>query len=183
MTSPPVAQDPALDVGGRFAMAFAAGDASAIGPLLADDAVLHSPITDRFDFEGREAVLHVLGAAMATLDDRSYDTPLLAGGQVALRLSARVRSRPVDAVTVLDVSADGLIRKIKVFVRPLPGLAAFAAAMVPLVSRPGGRAASTGTALLLRPLVPIIRGGERLVLPAVRRGVRSAKSNAARSPN
>jgi hypothetical protein len=149
-----------------------------IGTLLADDAVLHSPITDRFDFEGREAVLHVLRAAMATLDDRAYDTPLAGSGQVALRLSARVRTRPTEAVTILDVGPDGLIREIKVFVRPLPGLAAFAAAMVPLVSRPGGRAASTGTALLLRPLVPIIRGGERLAILAVRRGVRAATSGA-----
>jgi hypothetical protein len=176
MTSPQVQQDPALDIGGRFAMAFAAGDAAAIAPLLADDAALHSPITDRFVFEGREAVLHVLRAAMATLDNRAYDTPLMSNGQVALRLSARVRARPVDAVTVLDIAPDGLIREIKVFVRPLPGLAAFAAAMVPLVSRPGGRAPSMGTALLLRPLVPILRGGERLAILAVRRGVRSAGS-------
>ena len=174
--------DPTLDVGGQFAMAFAAHDAAAIGTLLAHNAVLHSPITDRFHFEGREAVLHVLRAAMATLEELSYQTPLATSGQVALRFSARVRRRSVDAVTVLDVAPDGLIREIKVYVRPLPGLAAFAAAMVPLVARPGGRAASTGAALLLRPLVPIIRGGERLAIPAVRRGVRSARSGAPSSP-
>ena len=175
MTSPQMQQDPALDVGGRFAMAFAASDAATIGALLAHDAVLHSPITDRFQFEGREAVLHVLRAAMAVLDDRTYDTPLMTSGHVALRLSARVRSRPLEAVTTLDVAPDGLIREIKVFVRPLPGLAAFAAGIVPLVARPGGRAPSTAASLLLRPLASVIRGGERLVIPAVRRGVRSAK--------
>lgn len=182
MTSAQMKQDPALDVGGRFAVAFADSDAAAIGTLLADDAVLHSPITDRFHFEGREAVLHVLRAAMATLDDRAYHPPLMTSGQVALRLSARIRRRPIDAITILDVTPDGLIREIKVFVRPFPALAAFAAAMVPLVARPGGRAASVAMALLLRPLVPIIRGGERLAIPAVRRGVRAAKSGAAPSP-
>lgn len=171
MTSAQAQQsDPALEVGGRFAMAFAGSDAAAIEPLLADTVVLHSPITDRFDFEGCDAVLHVLRAAMAVLDDRAYDTPLLTNGEVALRLSARVGNRRLEAVTTVEVAPDGLIRRIKVFIRPLPGLAAFAAAIVPRVARPGGRARSNGAALLLRPLVWIIRGGERLVLPAVRRG-------------
>lgn len=135
--------------------------------------MLRSPITDRFDFEGREAVLHVLRAAMATLDDPAYQPPLMTSGQVALHLSAKVRSRPIDMITVLDVAPDGLIREIKVFVRPFPGLAAFAGAMVPLVARPGGRAPSMATALMLRPLAAIIRGGERLAIPAVRRGVQA----------
>ena len=169
-------QDSALEVGGRFAMAFAGGDAATIGTLLADDAVLHSPITDRLHFQGRDALVHVLGAAMAALDDRRYDTPLATSGQVALRFSARVRSRPIDAITVLDVAPDGLIRQIKVFIRPLPGLAAFAAAIVPRVARPGGRAPATAAGLLLRPLAPVIRGGERLALPAVARGVRAVEA-------
>jgi len=169
--------DRALDVAGRFAMAFASQDEATIGTLLAEDAVLHSPITDRFQFEGREAVLHVLRAAMVTVKDTSYHPPLASGSRFALPFSARVRSRPIDAITIVDVGSAGLIREIQVFVRPLPGLAAFAAAMVPLVSRPGGRAPSTAVALLLRPLESIIRGGERLAIPAVRRGVRSATSH------
>jgi len=45
MTSAPVQPDPALDVAGRFAIAFPGHDAT-IGSLLTDDAVLRSPITD-----------------------------------------------------------------------------------------------------------------------------------------
>jgi hypothetical protein len=169
--------DSASGVGVRFARAFTGHDAASIAALLTDDVVFHSPITRYFQIEGREAAIYTMRLVMASLDRVAFDEPLVTKGRIALPFSARVRSRPIKAIAVFELTPDGLIRDIQPLVAPLHGVAAFAAAFMPLVARPRGRAASAALALLFRSLASGIRCGDRLMAPVAAKAIQAAMSD------
>jgi len=55
------------------------------------------------------------------------------------------------------------LRELTVFVRPLPALAAFAAALAPAVGRRRGRLTSVVLRMLIEPLAAMTKYGDRLV--------------------
>jgi hypothetical protein len=169
--------DTASDVGIRFAKAFTGHDATSIAALLADDVVFHSPITRYFQIEGREAAVYTMQLVMASLDGVAFDDPLVTKGRASLPFTAQVRSRPIKAIVVFELTPDGLIRDIQPLVAPLHGVAAFAAAFMPRVARPRGRAASAALALLFRSLASGIRWGDRLMAPVAARAIQAATSD------
>lgn len=105
-----------------------AGDVEATLATLADDVVLHSPVTFR-PFEGREAVAHVLRTVFAVLEDFRYTDHLRQGGTSALVFRARVGDRSVEGVDLLREDAGGRVGDLTVLVRPASGLAALAEEM------------------------------------------------------
>jgi hypothetical protein len=84
---------------------------------------------------------------------------------------ARLRGgAELEGTDLMRLDEDGKIREMTVFIRPLPGLAAFAAALGPRVARRRGRARGALLALMARPLAAVIRSGDgigtRLARPA-----------------
>ena len=100
-----------------------ARDLGALPGLLAEDVVLHSPVTFK-PFEGRDVVVHVLRTVIEVFGDFRYVAELREGPLETLVFKARVGEREVDGIDLIRTREDGLIDDITVFVRPLSGLSA-----------------------------------------------------------
>jgi SnoaL-like domain len=107
-----------------FRLAAEAKDLEAARATLREDVVLHSPILFR-GFEGREIVLGVLTHVVATFEDFRYTDELAENDTVVLRFKARVGDRELEGIDFLELDADGLVRELTVFMRPLSAVNAF----------------------------------------------------------
>ena len=97
---------------------------------LADDVVLHSPVSFK-PFEGREAVAQLFEILLRTFEDFRY-TDKLHGEEVhALIFRARIGDREVEGVDLIRPGPDGRIVDFTVMVRPLTGVVALAEAVGP----------------------------------------------------
>ena len=139
------------------------GDADALAELLAPDVVFHSPLTARVRFEGRDEVVALHRDIFAVLEDIATTDPLVLGDAGSFSFRARVRGVELEAMNLVRVNEQGQIVELKVFVRPLPGLAALFATLPPRVSaRRHGRLRGALVATLARPLAFVLRSADRL---------------------
>ncbi|WP_165553247.1 nuclear transport factor 2 family protein [Kribbella speibonae] len=140
-------------------------DADAVGELLADDVVFHSPLTDRITFRGRDEVVALHRDIFAVLEDIRTSEPLAYGDQQAFvfRGRGRVRGVEVEAMNLVRTDDEGRIAELTVFIRPLPGLATLFATLPPRVSaRRRGPVVGGLVALLANPLAFAFRTADRL---------------------
>ncbi|MDO8189248.1 nuclear transport factor 2 family protein [Conexibacter sp. JD483] len=139
------------------------GDADAVAPLLAPDVALHSPLTDRVRFDGRDEVAALHHDIFAVLHDLRTSDPLRLGDRCAAPFSARVRGVELRAVILVQLDAQGLIADLEIYGRPLPALAALFSALPPRVSaRRRGRLTGALVAVLARPLAFALHIADRL---------------------
>jgi SnoaL-like domain len=139
------------------------GDADAIAALLAPDVVFHSPMTERIRFEGRDEVVALHRDIFAVLDDIHTTQPVASGDTGTFSFRARVRGVELEAANVVRCNEQGQIVDMKVFVRPLPGLATLFATLPPRVSaRRRGRLKGTLVGILAEPLAFALRTADRL---------------------
>jgi ketosteroid isomerase-like protein len=140
------------------------GDADAVGELLARDVVFHSPMTERIRFEGKDEVAALHRDIFAVLDDITTTEPLAVGDTGTFAFRARVRGAELEAMNVVRCNAQGQIVELKVFVRPLPGLATLFAALPPRVSaRRRGPLRAAVAATLASPIAFALRTADRFV--------------------
>jgi hypothetical protein len=111
-----------------FKAAVEARDLDGMRAALAQDVVLHSPVTFRA-FEGRDVVGHVLSTVAGVFEDFRYTDHVREGPTSILVFRARVGEREVDGIDLVRENADGLIEDFTVMVRPLSGLTALAEEM------------------------------------------------------
>jgi hypothetical protein len=107
-----------------FRNAAEASDLEAMTATLREDVVLHSPVLFR-GFEGRDAVIAVLGHVGATLEGLTYTDEAAGDGTVVLRFRARVGDRELEGVDYLQLDEDGRVADLTVFMRPMSALTAF----------------------------------------------------------
>jgi SnoaL-like protein len=139
------------------------GDADAVAELLAPDVVFHSPLTARLRFEGKEEVAALHRDIFAVLEDIETTEPLALGDTRSFTFRARVRGVELEAINLVRFNELGQIVELKVFIRPLPGLATLFAALPPRVSaRRRGRLSGALVASLARPLAFALRTADRL---------------------
>ena len=113
-----------------FRDAIERGDLDGMVATLADDVVLHSPVSFK-PFEGREAVAQLFEILLRTFEDFRY-TDKLHGEEVhALIFRARIGDREVEGVDLIRPGPDGRIVDFTVMVRPLTGVVALAEAVGP----------------------------------------------------
>jgi hypothetical protein len=134
-----------------------ARDPAGVAEALAPDVVLHSPVTSSFRFVGRDEVTALLGIARDLLEDLHYVEEFGEGSMHVMVFRARVNGRPLEGTDVMRLDAQGRVRQLDVFIRPLPGLAALTAALAPRLARKTGRARSATVAGMTRPLAAITR--------------------------
>jgi hypothetical protein len=146
----------------RLMKAMREQDYGAIAEVLAVDVVIESPITATFRFSGREDAVAVLKIVRARMEDLEHHELVGAEDVWIQRFGVRVRGRILDGVDVLRFDEAGRVRSMTVFIRPLPGLAAFAAAVAPAVGLHRGRLTSIALRLLIAPLAAITHHGDRL---------------------
>jgi SnoaL-like domain len=105
-------------------------DLDGVVATLADDVVLHSPVSFK-PFEGREAVVQLFEILLRTFEDFRY-TDDLPGEEVhAMIFRARIGDREVEGLDLIRSGPDGRIADFTVMVRPLTGVVALAEAVGP----------------------------------------------------
>ena len=113
-----------------FRAAIERGDLDGMVATLADDVVLHSPVSFK-PFEGRAAVAQLFEILVRTFEDFRY-TDDLPGEEVhAMIFRARIGDREVEGLDLLRPGPDGRIVDFTVMVRPLTGVVALAEAVGP----------------------------------------------------
>ena len=112
----------------RFRKAAESKDFSAIDELFAEDVSFRSPVVFK-PYEGREAVAGLLGAVVQVFEDFRYTDHTETDGTATLAFSARVGDRELDGIDLLRFDDEGKVREMAVYVRPMSGVNALAAAM------------------------------------------------------
>jgi hypothetical protein len=147
----------------RLMKAMRERDYMTVADALAPDVVIHSPITDSFEFRGRDDALAVLKIVAEAMDGLEHYELVGADDIWTQRFRVRVRGRLLDGMDLLRFDEEGRLRELTVFIRPLPGLTAFAAGVAPGVARRRGLVAAIILRLLIEPLAAMTRHGDRLV--------------------
>ena len=112
----------------QFRQAAEAKDFSAIDELFAENVVFRSPVVYK-PYEGRDAVAMLLGAVVQVFEDFRYTDQVETGDAAALAFSARVGERDLDGIDFLHFDSEGRLDRMAVYVRPMSGVNALAAAM------------------------------------------------------
>jgi len=109
----------------RFRRAVEAGDLDDAIGALAEDAVLHSPVTFK-PIEGKAAIGKVLGIVAEILEYFRYTDQLESkDGTLGLIFRARIDDREVEGIDILRFDKAGSIKDITVMMRPRSALEAF----------------------------------------------------------
>ena len=143
-------------------------DHAAVVRLLAEDAVLRSPVV-RFPFEGRDEVAFVYRAVLDGFKD--FEFVEAAGdedGLQILRFKAKVLGRETETFSLLRVR-DGLVTEVVISVRPLVSVAAVGAVMGPPLARRHGVLPWLAIVALSRPLPRLLELAEPLLPRLIRR--------------
>jgi hypothetical protein len=135
-----------------YRAAFLACDLDAAVAMMRPDVVLTSPITNAFKFTGRAQLRELLEDVRAVVADERYTLDVGDDRTRVLRYSGRVGRQPLDETMVVVLDDDGLIASMELFIRPLPGLTAVAAALGPLVARRRSRVRGAAVRGMIAPL-------------------------------
>jgi hypothetical protein len=111
-----------------FRAAAESNDFSAIDDLFAEDVVFRSPVVFK-PYQGREAVAMLLAAVAQVFEDFRYTDQVETDDTAVLAFSARVGDRELDGIDLLRFDGAGKVSELAVYVRPLSGANALAAAM------------------------------------------------------
>jgi len=133
---------------------------------LADNAVLISPLTAQFTFDGRDRVGDVMIAGFQVIDDIHFHTEVGDDRTRALFYHARCGRQPIEEAQLIRLGHDGLITEITLFGRPLPGLTAVMRRIVPLIlGRQGKSQLGVALGAATVPLHAITSSGEQRLVP------------------
>jgi hypothetical protein len=113
-----------------FRAAVERSDLDGMLATLADDVVLHSPVSFK-PFVGKDAVAGLLKIILATFEDFAYTDELPGDDVHALIFRARIGDREVEGLDLVRAGPDGRIVDFTVMVRPLSGVVALAEAVGP----------------------------------------------------
>ena len=111
-----------------FRAAAEAKDFSAAQELFAEDVVFRSPVVFK-PYEGRDALMVLLGAVVRVFEDFRYVEQVETGDAAVLMFEAKVGDRDVQGVDILRFDDQGLVGEMVVMVRPMSGMHALAEAM------------------------------------------------------
>jgi hypothetical protein len=115
------------------------GNAGLARTALADGAVLISPLTELFRFEGGDTIAELLDDVFAVLTDIRFTDQIADADRIALFARARIGDRALEEAQRLRLDGSGLIGELTIFLRPLPALTALLRALGPRVARRQGK--------------------------------------------
>ena len=119
-----------------FRAAAEAKDFTAATEVFTEDVVFRSPVVYK-PYEGREALLVLLGAVVQVFEDFRYVEQVETGDTAVLVFEARVGERDVQGVDILRFDPEGRVRELIVMVRPMSGMHALAERMRELLEAAG----------------------------------------------
>jgi SnoaL-like protein len=145
-----------------FRAATDAADPDAVVACCSEDVTLKSPITDGFEFRGRAQLRDLMEDVFAVVGERRYSADVGDERTRVLKAHGRVGGVAIDETLFVTLADDGLIERIELFIRPLPGLITLAAELGPRVARRRSGARAVAVAAMIRPLAFATRSGEGL---------------------
>lgn len=120
----------------RFRAAAEAKDFAAARGIFTEDVTFRSPVVHR-PYEGRQALLVILGAVVQVFEGFRYVEQVESGDAAVLMFEAQVDGREVQGVDLLRFADDHRVRELVVMVRPMSGLHALAERMRDLLEAAG----------------------------------------------
>lgn len=154
-----------------FRTAVEARDLAAVADAFAPDAVLRSPLTGRFTFNGREQIVAVVEVLLDVCDDFHYTDELRGRDGGFLVACARVDGNDLEIVDHIRLDENGKIRQFTAFFRPMPAMPVALRLMGAGLTRPKSATRAVAISLLTRPLELMARMGDsigaRLVRPTL----------------
>ena len=119
-----------------YGEALAAGDFETLAAVVAEDVALYGPITEE-PYEGREMVVNVLRASWGVLESLTRTGMIECDEVDAITLSGRLNAEvEFELLHVVRLDADGLVREITAYTRPLKSVAQWAQAVAPKHGKP-----------------------------------------------
>ena len=137
-------------------------DVDAMVACMRPDVVLHSPITNRFTFSGREQLRALLVDVYSVVSDVVYVTDAGDERTRVLTLEGRVGGQAFSEALLVTLDDAGLIARMELFIRPMPGLTAMAAALGPRVAARRSRSRALLVRAMIGPLAFMSARGESL---------------------
>ncbi len=107
-----------------FTSALAARDADALIATLAPDVVLHSAVTAA-PFNGREVVADTYRSVVESFEELRVVDEFESGDTHAFFWEGRIEGRYVAGADRFRLNADGQVREVAIFGRPMSGVATF----------------------------------------------------------
>jgi hypothetical protein len=151
-----------------FRSAWETRDLDAWAEALAPDVVLHSPVV-KTPFRGREAATELYGVLFDALGRFDITDELAAGDSHAFYWRADAGGRAIEGTDLLRYDTDGKITEVRVLIRPLVDVAAFAAAVGPPLAAKRGRARAWLLRFLTLPLIAFLAVADALASRLVQR--------------
>ncbi len=111
-----------------FRSAAEAKDFTAAESLFAEDVSFRSPVVYK-PYEGRDAIMVLLGAVARVFEDFRYVEQVETNDTAVLMFEARAGERELQGVDILRFDGEGRIREMIVMVRPMSGVHALAEEM------------------------------------------------------
>jgi ketosteroid isomerase-like protein len=142
--------------------AMEAHDLDAAVAAFASDAVVRSPFTSRFAFEGHEQIRAILEVAIAAFGELRYTAEVRDGDRAVLVACARVGGRELEFVDHMLLDEHGKIREFTVFFRPLPAATAALRYFGAGLARRRSAARAGLVSVLARPLALMAAAGDRI---------------------
>jgi len=145
-----------------------AKDLDAVLDSFAPDAILHSPLTSKLAFTGRDQIGAVTAVIFEVFRDLRYTEEVRRDDSAFLISRALVGDQEIEIADHLRLGPDGKITELTVFFRPLPATTA----AMRLIAAGLGRRKSPARAALLsgltRPLAFLTRSGDGIGVRLVR---------------
>lgn len=154
----------------RYRQAGESGDVDLALSAFAENAVLHSPLTRRISFSGHAELRPLLEVAFSHIEGIHFHTDVGDERTRTLVYTGRVGGLDMEETTLLRLDDDGLIAEATLFIRPLPALVQVMSLFGPDIARRNGRPhAARLLAVLTKPLLGMVKSGDRFAVPLVSR--------------
>lgn len=111
-----------------FRAAAESKDFAAVPELFRENVTFNSPVVFT-PYQGRDALMVLLGAVVEVFEDFRYTNQIESEGGAVLCFSARVGDRELEGVDILRFDDEGKIAELTVMVRPMSGMLALAEKM------------------------------------------------------
>ncbi len=146
----------------QYRTALEACDLERLLATMAPDVVVHSPLSMRARFDGRDEVRELLRAVFATVGQMRFHTDVGDERTRVLFHSARVGGQDFEETTLVRLDEQARIAEVTLWIRPLPGITAMMAELGPRLARQYGRpCTAVAVSALTKPLVFMTRVGDR----------------------
>lgn len=119
-----------------FRAAAESKDFAAVPELFREDVTFRSPVVYK-PYEGRDALMVLLGAVVQVFEKFRYIDQIESGDSAVLVFEAEVDGKELQGVDVMRFDQEGKISELIVMVRPMSGMNALAARMKAMLDAAG----------------------------------------------